>query len=456
MIYALAVGGALAFSVAAVLALGTAMEFERRWRALMVPALYLLILVNNCLAPLSSGRDLLSPDGLAAPSGPGKWFTRLIILSTLTICVARMVAAAFSHENRGARGGVLFVTFCVYFLTSAVLPSALGTHPQFKHDVFYVPFLFAAVSASRTQDPELALRFAKVGLFIFLLASCLVSLVAPELTLERNYHSWIPGVSVRFWGLETHANSMAPLALVYVLVALHQPFERRWLQRFGLILGVGVLLFAQSKTTLTAAAITVPLLLVVRSGAWGAAAFSLLSLGGVIGLAMLLLPALGVTLEGLSETQQGYEASRFTGRDVIWSLAVQEWMRNPLFGYGITMWNETYRMQIGMDHAVSAHNQFLQTLSVAGTMGLIGLVVYLGVLVRYAIRAARPSRGLSVALLILVLLRCVTETPLQLESFLSGAFVTQLLLFHVAVACGQRAPSIARAEAPLVPAGRTA
>ena len=171
MIYAIAIGGALALSVATVLALGTAMEFERRWRALMVPALYLLIFVNNCLAPLFSGRDLLSPDGLAAPSGPGKWFVRLIILSTLTICVARMVAAAFSHENRGKRGGLLFVAFWVYFLTSAVLPSALGTHPQFKHDLFYVPFLFAAVYASRTQDPELALRFAKVGLFIFLLAS---------------------------------------------------------------------------------------------------------------------------------------------------------------------------------------------------------------------------------------------------------------------------------------------
>jgi O-antigen ligase len=113
-------------------------------------------------------------------------------------------------------------------------------------------------------------------------------------------------------------------------------------------------------------------------------------------------------------------------------------------------------MQIGMDHAVSAHNQFLQTLSVAGTMGLIGLVVYLGVLMRYAIRAARPSQGLSVALLILVLLRCVTETPLQLESFLSGAFVTQLLLFHVALACARRAPSVARPEARIVPAGSTA
>ena len=185
MIYAIAVGGALAMSLATVLALGTAMEFERRWRALMVPALYLLILVNNCAAPLFSGRDLLSPDGLAEPSGVGKWFTRLIILSTLTICVARMVAAAFSGENRGARGGLLFAAFCVYFLTSAVLTSALGTHPEFKHDQYYVPFLFAAVYASRAQDPELALRFAKVGLFVFLLASCLVSLVAPELTIEK-------------------------------------------------------------------------------------------------------------------------------------------------------------------------------------------------------------------------------------------------------------------------------
>jgi O-antigen ligase len=92
---------------------------------------------------------------------------------------------------------------------------------------------------------------------------------------------------------------------------------------------------------------------------------------------------------------------------------------------------------------VSAHNQFLQTLSVAGTVGLVGLVVYLGTLVRYAIRAARPSRGLSIAILVLVLLRCVTETPLSLDSFLSGAFVTQLLLFHLALAYGGKGENAA-------------
>ena len=450
------IGAALLFSALAVLALGTAMEFESRWRAFMTPALYFLILVNNCAVPILAGRDVISPERLSPASSLGKWFTRMVIVSTLTICAARMVGAAFSRENRASGGGVLFASFWLYFLTGIVLTSALGTHPEFQHDQYYVPFLFAAVYASRAQDPEPAVRFAKVGLFGFLLVSGLVSFVAPQLTIETGYASWFPGVTFRFWGLESHANSMGPLALVYLLVALHQPFERRWLQRFGLLLGVAVLLLAQSKTTWTAAAITVPLLLIVRNGAWGTAAFSLVSLGGVLGIALLVLPALGVSFDALSETRQGYEASRFTGRDVIWSLALQEWMRNPLFGYGISMWNEAYRLQIGMDHAVSAHNQFLQTLSVAGTIGLLGLLVYLGTLARYAIRAARPSQGLSVALLILVLLRCVTETPLQLESFLSGAFVTHLLLFHIALAHGQGAPHAAPAAAPLMPAGSAA
>src|SRR6266705_1622172 len=177
----------------------------------------------------------------------------------------------------------------------------------------------------------------------------------------------------------------------------------RQLQRLGLVIGVAVLVLTQSKTTWTAAAITVPLLVVLRSRAWGPAAFSLLALGVLVSLALLLLPPLGVSFEDVLETKQGHGAATLDGRDVIWGLALQEWLHNPLFGYGVTMWNDAYRMQIGLDHAVSAHNQFLQSLSVSGGMGLLGLLVYLGALSRCAISARRASRGLSVALLIVVL-----------------------------------------------------
>ncbi|OLC46758.1 MAG: hypothetical protein AUH80_06225 [Chloroflexi bacterium 13_1_40CM_4_65_16] len=452
--YSIYVGAALLVCVAAVLALGTALEVEGRLRRLMIPVLYALMLLYNCIAPILNGRDLYAPDVLASPSGVGKWIMRLFLLTALAVCVARLLAAAFSRENRGASGAGLLIAFGLFFLTNTVLPSALGTHPQFKHDYYYVLFPFAAVYASRMQDPETAIRFAKSALLIFLAASCVASFVAPELTIERNYPSLLPGVTIRFWGLETHANSMAPVALVYLLLAIHQPFERRWLQWLGLVIGVAVLVMAQSKTTWAAAAIAVPLLLVLRARAWGRAAFLLLTLGVLLAVALLLLPSMGPSLEDILATQQAHEAATFTGRDVIWSLAVHEWMRNPLFGYGLTMWNDAYRMQVGLNHAVSAHNQFLQSLSMAGSIGLIGLLVYLGTLLRYAIRARHGSRGLSVALFILVLVRCITETPLSIDSFLSGGFVTQLLLFHVALAHGYRVVRVARPATSLITAGR--
>src|SRR5207249_3535465 len=215
------------------------------------------------------------------------WIMRLFVLTALMICVARLLAAAFSRENRGTGGGGLLVAFGLFFLTNTVLSSTLGTHALVKHEQYYVLFPFLAVYASRTQDPETAMRFAKSALLIFLAASCVVSFVAPELTIERNYPSLFPGVTIRFWGLETHANSMAPVALVYLLLAIHQPFERRWLQWLGLVIGVAVLVLAQSKTTWAAAAITVPLLVVLRSRAWGPAAFSLLALGVLVAVALL-------------------------------------------------------------------------------------------------------------------------------------------------------------------------
>jgi O-antigen ligase len=241
---------------------------------------------------------------------------------------------------------------------------------------------------------------------------------------------------------------------MYLLLAIHQPFERRWLQRLGMVMGVAVLVLAQSKTTWTAALIAIPLLLAQRSRAWGPVAFSVLALGALVAVALMLLHPLGVSLEGILETKQGQDAAALDGRDVIWALAIKEWRHNPLFGYGLTMWQEGYRMQIGLDHAVSAHNQFLQSLSVAGSIGLIGLLVYVGALACYAIGAGRGSRGLSIALLIVVLVRCLTETPLSVDGFLGGGFVTHLLLFHIALAYGHRVVRTARPATSLMMAGR--
>ncbi len=453
--YAIYIGAALFLSLAAVLALAMALEFERHARRIIVPALYALILLNACLAPILYGRNLFVPDPWGSATGFVKWLDRLVVLTLLGACVARLVAAGFSGENRGTGGSSLLVAFGLLYLTTIVLSSALGTNPSFKHDQHYVPFLFAAVYASRNQDPEIAIRFAKTAMLVFLGASCAVALVAPQYAIELNYRSLLPGVTIRFWGLESHANSMAPLALVYLLFAIHQPFERRWLQWLGLVLGSAVFVLAQSKTTWIAGIMAFSLLASSRSRGWAPAVLCALVPAILVALAVLLLPLLGVSFDPLL-ARHGRDLAELDGRDEIWSLAIQEWTRNPMFGYGITMWNEAYRMQIGLDHAVSAHNQFLQSLSMAGAVGLLGLLVYLGTLSYYALRASRGSRGLSVAMFVVLLLRCFTETPLWLDGALSGACVTHLLLFQIALAHGHRVSRFARPVASLPAAGRPA
>jgi O-antigen ligase len=329
---------------------------------------------------------------------------------------------------------------------------------------YYAPLFFAAVFASRSQDPEVAIRFVKGGLFILFASSWLVSIVAPDLTIQRTYHGWLPGITMRFWGLALHPNSMAPLALLYLLVAIHQPFERRWLHHLGLVMAVAVLVLAQSKTTWVAAALTIPLLLVLRShfsrtshngrraqapNKMALVAASLMALGVLGVFAVLVLPELGMSVDRMWANTARHDIATVSGRDVIWAVAVDEWRRNPLFGYGVKMWGDAFRIHIGLDEATSAHNQFLESLGSAGLVGLIGLTVYVGTLLLYAINAQRATRGLSVAIFTMIFVRCFTETPLEVDAFLTGDFMAHLLLFHVALGQGYLPPAV-RPASPFI------
>jgi len=467
--------GAFVLSLGGVLAFGVAMEGETRFRRLMVPALYLLIIVTGCVTVILSGRNVsvagVDISSIALPPTLlSKWIPRLAVLTALTVCMARVLAALFSRENRSKGGSALFVAFLFFFLTNYVFNSALGMEPEFTHGQYYALLFFTAVFASRTQDPETAIRFLKWGLAIFMAASLVVSHVAPDLAIQRNYSGWLPGITIRFWGLGLNPNSTGPLALLYLLIAIHQPFERRWSQYLGLSMAILVLILTQSKTAWVAAMVAVPLLHLLRSSyakrsddtppvrsssAMSLTATSTLSLGVVGVFVLLVLPQLGVSIYGGVGAMLGDDVSTLHGRDVIWALAVEEWARNPLFGYGVTIWDAAYRAQIGMLHAYSAHNQFFQSLSAAGLFGVIGLVIYLAILSRNAISARHKTRGLSVALLVFVLARCVTEAPLEVGAFLIGEFPAHLLLFHLALVHGNRVTSSRRPASPALSPGRS-
>ena len=81
-----------------------------------------------------------------------------------------------------------------------------------------------------------------------------------------------------------------------------------------------------------------------------------------------------------------------------------------------------------MLHVGQAHNQFIQTLGEAGLAGLALLLAFLLILLRASLRQFHASGGITFALLVVVLSRCVTESPLRVDGVLSWPTFTLVVL----------------------------
>jgi O-antigen ligase len=164
-----------------------------------------------------------------------------------------------------------------------------------------------------------------------------------------------------------------------------------------------------------------------------------LSLAGV-----LMFADVGPQLERFINTPEGVQLTSLTGRDRIWAIAWEEWARNPVFGHGPGIWDERFRASIGMANATHAHNQFMDTLSRAGTVGAAGLTLYAAVLLTMSLRFARATQGLSLGLFLALLLRSISEVPLLMFGYSPDLIIHVLLLMVLASATRQ-----ASASAPL-------
>jgi O-antigen ligase len=183
------------------------------------------------------------------------------------------------------------------------------------------------------------------------------------------------------------------------------------------------------------------------------AAMSVIGLGMLATVAALLFMALanpGERLERFLLSSEGSQLSSLTGRDRIWAIAWEEWQSHPVFGWGPEIWGEAYRRSIAMSNATHAHNQFMDTLSRAGLAGAVALLAYLAVLGGLALRCARATQGLSLALLLALLMRTGSEVPLLLMGYGPDLIAHLMLLMTLAAQRREPAtePQQARHESP--------
>jgi O-antigen ligase len=440
---------ALLLAVVAVLSLGLLSHVGRWYPRGWFPFLFPLIVFGFGASTLLSGRSLsdlnLLFSGSAEEQGTAiaTWLNRLISLSALAICIERISRYAFVPASRFAGGWHLFWAFVAFAVGNVLLNGLFGTRPDLTHRYVYPIIAILAAFLFAQNDTVRSVRLARTALLVLLVASAAMVAIKPTLVFQPNYTGLIPGLRYRYWGLSPNANSLGPLAVVFLLCLWTEPFPSRWLNRCSWMLGLASLLLSQSKTSYLVFIVSMSILIAVRVRPLLTASLKQGSpyvLVIIVSMAMITTTALGFSLmfvdvlrpiERFMATHAGGELLSLTGRDVIWNIAIGEWTRNFWFGYGPAMWDLAYRMQIGLIYAFHAHNQFFQSLGGGGVIGAGTLVVYVIALVVSAFKASIPSRGLSLALISLLLLRSVTEAPFVLGGFGGAEFLVHLLTFTV-------------------------
>jgi O-antigen ligase len=215
-----------------------------------------------------------------------------------------------------------------------------------------------------------------------------------------------------------------------LLLLWARPFERRWLNVLAWIIGLGVLFFAQSKTAWIAFFLCSIAMFSVRTapamwkrmsdpreGAFGIVACLLVMAVAAAVLAVTLFADVGGAVDSFVNTDQGAQLMTMTGRDQIWAVALETWNEHKIFGYGPGLFDDEFRMAIGMPNATNAHNQFMDTLARSGAVGALALVIYALVLLWLSLKYARRTGGLSVALFTALALRAISEVPLMLFGY---------------------------------------
>ena len=437
-----------------------------------------LMLVLTALEIFLSGRDLTQSFLLLekeveaiGPIGRNPivaWTQRGVSLLLLLVSIERVVQLLL--QRKPLPSALLTWTFLAYWFTTIAAPAGFSAHPRISHEYLYALFLGLACTLVSMSERDRILDATRDGLFLFFLASWALVPVMPTLVLDTSYsQGFLPGVP-RFGGLASHPVMLGMLAQIALLLLCARPYRRGWVNATAWIVGLGVLFLAQSKTAWVAFLLAMMALYVVRSlpgtvhragdprrGSFGVG-LCLAIIGAVVAVLLLMLVAdLPSVLDNFFNSREGAQLASLTGRDRIWVVAMEEWNAHPVFGYGLTMWDADYRQAIAMPEATHAHNQFLDTLGRAGVIGAVGLCLYALVLLVMAVRHARATRGLSLAMFLTVALQSVSEVPLILTDYGSHLLMHFLLIVTLAAAAGA-APRVARARvAPLEPtAFRTA
>ena len=399
---------------------------------------------------LITRRDLSLGEGSVfrpdiADVASGNWVSRGITLVCLVIAVERLVRFVVRREYRNARGSGVAALLLTYIGSVNILAAFFGTPGGFTHHLLYAPIVALAVFAYAQRRSAECIIIVRNTLSVFLAASLLMLLIRPEMVAETHYRAGIISrISLRYYGFATHPNTLAPLCLLLVCSIRLQPFNASALNILGLALALVSLVLTQSKTSIALvllgvawfwlkdrqiASVNAASLRRLKSS-FIAFIFLISGLMGAVLIAALLFNS-GI-FEIVSRIADRLQLATLTGRTQIWTETLQAASGNFIFGYGPGLWDLLFRIKVGLPFT-HAHNQFIHVFGAAGIVGLVALIAYLVALARLSWSAGVASKDVSKVLFLFLILRGLTELPLNISNAMQGEFIVQLFLLVVCI-----------------------
>lgn len=431
-------------AIAVVLGLFFASRGVDRFGSKGVLTFYLwMILLGPTVRLMTAPREYLiesdsTMSGYTAIAGWVTWVLRLSSLSIVSVAAVVVIIALLRRQRQ--QGARFFVIGLLGVALSLLTSSMFGEKPAFIHQSIYTVLLLVSLLVMPRVEPEQVAIQAKRVLAVLMIGSLVLVAMFPTRFAELSYVGIIPGFHIRLHGLAPHANSLAPLALLYLILASWVRGKNPW-HFLGVASALLVLLLTQSKTVWGAGMLMLFVVALVRLNqqfkqeirsariGWATLLTAGLVLGGALLLPLFFTEKVGGLFYSLTSDRG---IATLTGRTDIWRITINTWLNNPWFGYGPNLWDIEFRITHGAALAAwHAHNQYIHSLGEAGIVGLVAMLIYTAAFIYYGFKFAGKTRGVSLALLLLILVRTVTEIPLRMSVLLDTTYFVHVVVFAI-------------------------
>jgi hypothetical protein len=390
---------------------------------------FALIQPRYALIDILPGANIINEDIVASNAIFVGRVSLLIILGCLAWSIKKSTIKIIDFRSDITR---LWLSVLIYHAI-IIVSGFLNDYSSIGYEVYrilvfplFVTTLFYTIKNDRA---ELVISYVRNICLMIIYGSLITGILTP--VWATNTGIVLIGSLYRLTGLASNPNGLGPIAAMYLgleLIGRSTKSFSIWIHRLTAMI---VILWSGCKTIWISVILAAFVIAIInfnfrkRLLIWTC---SILFFCASFGLFM---GEQSSKLIGSYWFEQKDNISSATGRTYAWNACIEEWKRNPFWGYGPRLWGEEYRSRyFGDEHAgpKQSHNQILHALAETGLIGTIIVIFYLIMLLRCGWKSRRISNGASLFLVIILFVRCLTEVPLS-TSNLDTTFLYNALLF---------------------------